>query len=78
MINQPFLEKELWYLIYTLTYTGHLLHADNNLVGDVRPENIFISEDGDIKCSTLYTFYDEDLNFNKTLIMKEITLLSPE
>ena len=42
-INQPFLEKELWYLVYSLAYTGCLLHSDNVLIGDVRPENIFIS-----------------------------------
>ena len=53
-----------------------MLHSDSRLIGDVRPENIFIGDDVNIKCSTMHTFYNDDLNFNKTFSTKEVTFLA--
>lgn len=36
-IKQPFLEKELWYLLYVLTSAGSTAHRTGLVLGDVRP-----------------------------------------
>lgn len=50
----------------------------NGLIGDVRPENIMISEDGEIQAVTLSTFIDEDTNYNKSSMFGQRTYLAPE
>lgn len=61
-----------------LNCAGAFAHADDRLIGDVRPENIMISEDGEIQVVSLASFFDEDTNFRKTLSTKEKTYLSPQ
>lgn len=46
ILKQPFLEKELWYLIYILNAAGSLAHSRGLILGDVRPENVLMSFDG--------------------------------
>ncbi len=45
-------------------------------IGDVKPENIFLNEDGDIKISCLYSWPGEISNYSKSIELKE-TYLAP-
>jgi hypothetical protein len=47
-------------------------------VGDVRPENVFISHEGQVRVATQLTWPNEQTNYLKTIFDKEITYLSPE
>ena len=47
-------------------------------MGDIRPQNIFINEVGQIKVSNLFSFPAETTNYIKTIYEGEKTYLSPE
>lgn len=47
-------------------------------IGDVRPYNIFINEEGQIKIANLYSWPYERTNFEKTAFEKELTYVAPE
>lgn len=49
-----------------------------NKVGDIRPNNVFINEDGQIKVVTKHTFPQEHDNYQKTFYDNEKTYLAPE
>jgi DNA-binding helix-hairpin-helix protein with protein kinase domain len=49
MGRKYFEESELWYLVLTLLSAGYFFHGKGRKVGDVRPGNVFISEDGSVK-----------------------------
>lgn len=38
-------------MIYILTSLGRLFHRQNYVLGDIRPENIFINPEGEVKVS---------------------------
>jgi serine/threonine protein kinase len=57
---------------------GHQFHKTGRKVGDVRPENVFISEEGQVKVATRLTFPSENTNYHKTFYEKEVTYLAPE
>ncbi len=65
-------------MIYILTSAGKGVHAKGLLLGDVRPENMFISEKGEIRVGNLASFLEEDTNYRKTITFKEKTFLAPE
>ncbi len=71
-------EPELWYLIYTLLSAGHEFHKNGKKAGDIRPENVFINEDGQVKVATQLTWPSENINYQKTFYEKETTYLAPE
>lgn len=48
-IKRPFNEQELLYLFYNLVKVSSLLDQRGRVVGDVKPENILVNEDGYIK-----------------------------
>jgi serine/threonine protein kinase len=50
----------------------------NSKIGDVRPYNIFINEEGQIKIANLYSWPYERTNFEKTTFEKTLTYLAPE
>lgn len=61
-----FEEWELWYLLYTLLSAQQQIKSKTgNKIGDVRPHNIFLNADGDLKVSNLYSWPRENSNFNK-------------
>jgi hypothetical protein len=64
----------LWYLLYSLTGAKHELKGP---VGDIRPENVFINFDGQVKIGTLQSYPNEKSNYKKA-IDNEVTLLAPE
>lgn len=64
----------MWYLIYTLLNAANYFHKKGKKIGDVRPGNIFISEDGSVKTACIYSWPMERTNYEKT-IEKENTYL---
>jgi serine/threonine protein kinase len=51
--NKLFEENELWYLIYTLLSASLTYHQKGVKTGDIRPDNIFINEDGQVKVASV-------------------------
>lgn len=51
--KQPFDETDIWYLIYNLVCAKRDVSLFHKKVGDIRPENIFINEKGEIKVACL-------------------------
>ena len=47
-------------------------------IGDVRPHNIFINEEGQIKIANVFSWPYEKTNFEKTAFEKQLTYISPE
>ena len=68
----------MWYLIYTLADVGRKFHSDGGKVGDIRPENIFINEDGQLKVASRCSWPLEFDNYQKAFYHKEKTYLAPE
>jgi hypothetical protein len=36
-INKPFLQEEMWYVVYTVNLAGAIAHTQATTLGDVRP-----------------------------------------
>ena len=51
------------------------MHGQGHKIGDVRPDNIFINEDGQVKVATTYSWPSEQTNYSKSFYEKEITYL---
>lgn len=46
----------MWYLLYTLVSTAKDFDAISKKVGDIRPQNIFVSEAGQIKLAVCFSW----------------------
>lgn len=77
-MGQSFSDGELWYILYTICCAGGGVHEKGYILGDVRPGNIFVNENGEIRVSNLYTFFDETTNYSKFLTSREQTFVAPE
>lgn len=75
MENKYFEEAELWYLIYSIISAASTFHTKNLKLGDIRPQNIFISPEGQVRVSTQYSWPGEQTNYQKTVFEKEVTYL---
>jgi len=67
MEGKYFEEAELWYLVYSMILAGNTFHAKNMKLGDIRPQNIFISPEGQVRVATQYTWPGEQTNYQKTV-----------
>ncbi len=72
-----FEENELWYLVYTLLSAAFTYHREGKKVGDMRPDNIFINEDGQVQVACIDSWPGEQNNYAKAFYEKQITYLSP-
>jgi hypothetical protein len=63
--------------LYSLVGATHEVSEISNRVGDIRPENVFINFDGQVKAGSLYSYPNENTNYKKS-IDQEVTLLAPE
>ena len=61
-----------------LTEVANACLSIEGKIGDVRPHNILFNEQGEIKVLHRYTYPGEITNFEKTLLDKVRTFLSPE
>jgi serine/threonine protein kinase len=77
-MQKHFEETELWYLLHCLVSSARDFSKLEIKVGDIRPSNIFINEDGQIKVANVLSWPDESTNFEKTAFEKMPTYLSPE
>lgn len=77
-MGKHFEEEELWYLLYSLCSSARDFSKIDSKIGDVRPYNIFINEEGQIKIANLFSWPYERNNFDKTAFEKQLTYLSPE
>ncbi len=50
----------------TLLSAAEMFHSKNKKVGDIRPENVFISEDGSVKVTCLVSWPMERTNYEKS------------
>lgn len=73
-----FEESEIWYLLHIIADVGAQFHQNGTKVGDIRPENVFINEDGQIKLASKFSWPLENDNYAKAFHEKEPTFLSPE
>ena len=76
--HQHFSETEMWYLVYGLVSVHSLFKMLDMKIGDVRPQNIFINESGQIKIGNLCSWPSERTNYEKTIYDHELTYISPE
>ena len=76
--NKYFIETELWYLLAMITNVCEKFHVVGKKVGDIRPLNVFINDNGEIKVVTPYSWPNELSNYDKVYKDREVTFLSPE
>ncbi len=77
-MGKYFEEEELWYLLYSLVGCAKDFHKVEKKIGDVRPHNIFINEEGQIKIANVFSWPYEKTNFEKTAYENALTYISPE
>lgn len=69
----------MWVLLYSLLSCAEIFHVRKLKIGDIRPENVFMNEEGMIKVASQYSFPNESVNYEKTLMNREVvTYLAPE
>ena len=78
MEGKCFEEAELWYLVFSIIHAADAFHAQGRKLGDVRPLNVFISPEGQVRVATQFSWPNEQTNYLKTVFEKEATYLSPE
>jgi hypothetical protein len=76
-LKGKFTETEIWYLLFSLVDARAQASAIGERLGDVRPKNIFLNEEGKIKVSNSLTWPLEVSNIQKSLD-KIVTYLAPE
>lgn len=74
-LSKLFDESEIWYLLYTAVSAAKDFQSLKKKLGDIRPDNIFINEDGQVKLANIYSWPNEEDNYLKTLLNNEPTYL---
>lgn len=70
-----FQECEIWYLLHILISSAAQFHKKGKKVGDIRPDNIFINEEGQVKLANICSWPRQESNYFKSLNDKEETYL---
>lgn len=76
-----FKESELWYVLYALTAAKRDIGGRTKKLGDIKPENVFVNEDGKVKVASQFSWPDEHPSFVRALDLEKIAyngLLAPE
>ena len=55
-MGKHFEEEEIWYLLSSLVSSAKDFSTIDSKIGDVRPYNIFINEEGQIKIANIFTW----------------------
>jgi serine/threonine protein kinase len=79
--NRSFKESELWYVLYALAAAKHDIAGRVKKVGDIKPENLFVNEEGQAKIACQYSWPDELPSFARALDLEKFAyngLLAPE
>jgi hypothetical protein len=77
-MSKYFEEEEIWYLLNSLVGCAKDFSTLDMKIGDVRPHNIFINEEGQIKIANAFSWPYEKTNFEKSAFEKQLTYISPE
>lgn len=51
-----FKESELWYVLYALAVAKKDIKDRSPKLGDIKPESIFVSEEGKVKIANIYSW----------------------
>lgn len=84
--RQLFKESELWYVLYSITAAKRDSKGYTNKLGDIKPSNIFVNDEGKIKVASIFSWPRElpsytklvdqgGLNFNGLLAPEDFPLL---
>ena len=65
-------------MLNALSDTASNFHAKDLRVGDIRPENIFVNDDGQLKVATQHSWPNEVSSYERYNFYHEPTLLAPE
>ncbi len=79
--HRSFKESELWYVLYALAAAKHDIAGRVKKVGDIKPENVFVNEEGQAKIASQYSWPDELPSFTRALDLEKFAyngLLAPE
>lgn len=67
----------MWFLLFALAGAQHEAYEFSEKLGDIRPENVFINDNGHIKVQCLHSHPLAKDNFRKSF-EQEVTYLAPE
>jgi hypothetical protein len=67
----------MWYLLYSIVKAKKQNEDHSKVMGDIRPKNIFLNEEGSIKVPNSVTWPYENSKLAKAL-SNFVTYLSPE
>ena len=70
MEGKFFEEGELWYLVYSIISAAESFHAKGEKIGDIRPQNVFISPEGQVRVATQHSWPGEQTNYLKAIFEK--------
>lgn len=71
----------MWYVLFALAAAKHDLSGRTKKLGDIKPENIFVNEDGKVRVASQFSWPDELPSFARALDLEKIAyngLLAPE
>ena len=71
-------ESELWYLLYSISSVAKRFHESGYKVGDIRPQNVTMSEHGEVQLTHMFSWPDQKTNYEKALYKECMPYLSPE
>lgn len=73
-------EEEIWYVLRSVAETGYFLQKRQLIIGDIRPDNLFISHDHQIKVPVVNIRgnFENSSYLQSFLCFRQGCLLSPE
>lgn len=76
--QQFYSEAELWFMLETIVSTAQFLAQRNKYLGDLRPQNVMISELGMLKLVESGAVFGDKTGFQRAYFNKEKAYLAPE
>lgn len=70
-INRPFVENEMWYLLYNIVRAGKEYEKHDRKIGDVQPANIVINEDGQTKIISMDSWPGQEDNYERAVASRQ-------
>jgi hypothetical protein len=73
--GEEFKDREILYLVYVIARVGRQFERGNTKIGDIRPDNVLMNQDGHIKLFCLASAPNELSGFNKAYEHGEVAYL---
>ncbi|EGR29105.1 protein kinase domain protein [Ichthyophthirius multifiliis] len=77
-VNLPYIEQEIWTILYSIISAATYLESKNLSLNDIRPQNVYFTTRGEIKLIPFGMFPEDQTAFQKYMNLNEPCLLSPE